>query len=207
MSEKKIIYDFIIDMLEKEISDEDIKNITRKVLDQSDIKIFTKPSSSSGKYHPLENNGKYGLLKHTIKTIIVSKELAYFYNIKDIEKDAVISACILHDISKFDSITGKLLENHGKIAYNHIIKVASEFNSKKVDMISKCVRYHMYRFTKSYVEKNISTDHPDIIVKIVQLSDFISSRKNIPFFSQKNIKKYFSEGNYNVSKELQNAFW
>ena len=179
------------------IQDASIKKFVLAVLDNAPNQFFLVPSSSTGKYHPPEDQGESGLLRHSIKCARISLDLASFYNIEDWEKDVVYAASLLHDIQK-NGMPWKDNTDyaHGKIAYDWL----SQFTSLSIHSfyIRQCIRFHMGRWVapKEEVERAL---HPSMLELIVQLADYLSSRKDISFLpdmdvSVKNIRNYGVRG-------------
>ena len=79
MSLKGKLYHKVI----KYIKDSDIQVFVEKVLDRVDSKFWKAPSSSSGKFHPPEDNNEGGLVRHVLKATYTAYELARFYNISE----------------------------------------------------------------------------------------------------------------------------
>jgi len=68
-----------IDMLSKEIdkiSSGSIKDFVVEALEHADPKLWVAPCSSTGKYHPPEDQGNGGLVRHLIKGTAVVEEFA-----------------------------------------------------------------------------------------------------------------------------------
>jgi hypothetical protein len=168
----------LYDLTEK-IDSKDIRAFTHEALYNAPKKFWEAPSSSSGRYHPPEDQGKGGLVRHIIKATCVAEELSRFYDLKNEDKDIVIAATLLHDIKKNGLRWGEMTDyTHGLIAYNWL----SRFNLKDPSktQIRNCVRYHMGRWVQPESELERALN-PTIHEQIVQLSDYISSRKSISF--------------------------
>jgi len=109
---KDILYNQI-----KEIGDESIRNFVRQALDNAPEGFWKDASSASGKYHPLENQGTGGIIRHTIKCAVLTKDLLRFVNLSEKEKDIILASVILHDIKKHGEPWGEHTSTeHGKIA-------------------------------------------------------------------------------------------
>jgi len=81
------------------IKDDDIKSFVRSVLVKS-ASFWEIPSSFSGKYHPPDEHGVGGNMLHTKRVVRVASVMSSSYVLSDEEKDLVIAACLLHDITK-----------------------------------------------------------------------------------------------------------
>jgi len=81
------------------IVDNSIKSFTRSLLLQA--KIFWKiPSSFSGRHHPIDEHGPGGNVLHTKRVVRTAQILSESYSLSVEEKDLLISACLIHDITK-----------------------------------------------------------------------------------------------------------
>lgn len=167
------------------INDVKIRTLIEVALHEAHQDFFIIPASSSGKYHPNEDNGKGGLVRHTIKCVTVVQNLFDFFGIKiKNERDIVIAACILHDICKngLPESWGKhTVLNHGLVAYSWLDQF--ELRSKYTkELIRLCVRYHMSIWSDPKEEAIAAVNNSSPLIKIVQVADMISSRREISFF-------------------------
>lgn len=87
------------------IKDDEIRSITKEVLDALPLDPFLyKGASSSGKYHPVECRGALGLTIHTkyaVQAGIVLLDQDVNLDEDERNKDLIISALILHDGLKY----------------------------------------------------------------------------------------------------------
>jgi len=164
----------------KKIKNEEIRNFTKEVLDHAPKQFWSAPSSSSGKHHPPEDNGKGGLVTHTIKATLIAEDICRYFNLPDIETDEVISATMLHDIQKNGIPWGDhTVDNHGLVAskWLEIFDYPKSFYKDFMPCpIVDCVRFHMGRFADQPEDKMGSTS-PSMQEIIVQMSDFVASRE------------------------------
>lgn len=63
--------------------------------------FWVNPSSSSGKYHPNDERGKYGLVLHTCRVTKITSELCTAAEIAGSSRNDLIVAAILHDSFKY----------------------------------------------------------------------------------------------------------
>jgi len=180
----------------------DIRKFVKISLDHASELFWVCPSSSSGKYHPPEDQGKYGLIRHILKASEVSYELANFYNLDTIGRDIVVGAAILHDIQKNGIPWGeKTNYQHGKIAFEWLEQFSSlTFMS---DTIRCCIRYHMGRWCEPKEELQYAMN-PTKYELIVQMADYICSRKNVSFLpgidlANKAIEDYIQNSKVNAT--------
>lgn len=81
------------------IEDEGIKSFVRSILFRAEG-FWKIPASFSGKHHPPDERGEGGNVLHTKRAVRVGLVLADSYSISAQEKDLIIGALLLHDITK-----------------------------------------------------------------------------------------------------------
>jgi len=81
------------------ISDESIKSFVRSILLKAGI-FWEIPSSFSGKYHPADEHGLGGNVLHTKRVARVASIISDSYSLTDEERDTILAACLLHDVTK-----------------------------------------------------------------------------------------------------------
>ncbi len=81
------------------ITDDAIVSFVRSVLLKAEI-FWDIPSSFSGKYHPADEHGHGGNVLHTKRVVRVACILADSYSLSDDERNIIIAACLLHDVTK-----------------------------------------------------------------------------------------------------------
>ena len=156
-----------------------IRKYIQEALNNAHDQFWLIPSSSSGKYHPPEDQGQGGLIRHSIKASEIAYELANFYNISEEDRDIVVGSAMIHDIQKNGIPWGEhTVYDHGLIAYHWLDKFSLKNPYK--DKIRKCVRFHMSRWCspKSEIKRACRANTNELIV---QLSDYMSSRKGASF--------------------------
>lgn len=185
--------------LKDEISKMDNKSIKKFLGDSLKItprSFFTKSASSSSNYHPYFSNVEGGLLNGHVQFMwLIAKSLCCLYNLSKDETECVFVAVILHDAFKYYSSNGKecpfTQKNHALIAYENLnkIKMDDENNNKIKERILKCVRYHMQQWSSPKSEIPYAMEAAkDIMVRIVQEADYLSSRREIADFVVKETK-------------------
>jgi len=133
-------------MLEKEIEkikSRSIRRFTEEALLKADSRFWLAPCSSTGKYHPPEDRGEGGLVRHIRKAVVVAGEFGRRAKFSQLEFDLAISAVILHDICKNGIPWGEYTDfTHGLIA-SEWLKQFKLSNELVKQMILDAVRYHM----------------------------------------------------------------
>jgi len=169
------------------IKSPEIRRFTLEVLDAADPQFWLVPSSSSGKYHPPEDQGEGGLLRHIIKAVAVAREDLRRYNFNDDEKDAALCAVLLHDICKNGIPWGENTNyTHGLIGANHIGEFKLDSPPKVKQLIVDGVRYHMGPWCQP-IEEVKRSSLPQGIEQIVQNADYFASRQSMSFLPRVSI--------------------
>lgn len=115
----------------------------KTILDNADEGFWSDPCSTSGRFHPAEDQGEAGLIRHLVKASYVVEQEARRLKFEDYEFDAAMAAVVLHDIKKNGEKWGKDTDyRHGIIGAGFISKFC--FNDKTIKkMVMNAVRYHM----------------------------------------------------------------
>lgn len=177
--------DIVLDFLDriKKIKTIEIRKFVYEALGKVSGDFWKAPTSSSGRYHPPESNIEpAGLLAHIVKALEIADGLFSYYGItRRIDKDIVNAALLLHDCYK-----GGPTENwdsmdpaHGKIATQFFKDI--ELNEYIKSRILDCIETHMSRWARP-LKSSMKGYTPDLLQRIVSLSDFIASRKKISFY-------------------------
>jgi len=86
-------------MFEK-IKNETLRGHIQKIVDSCPQYYKEIPSSMTGKYHPQDETGEGGTLRHIRRCLVFAEEASRMYDLDDFGCDVLCSACILHDIYK-----------------------------------------------------------------------------------------------------------
>ena len=174
------------------ICDPEIKRLVRIVLDKAPESFWTIAASSTGKYHPEYAAGERGLIRHTKAVVRIADHICTwttkFSEECNIGRDIIIAACILHDTYKVPDGEKYTRFNHPILATKAIIDERHQFDEDFTDIICKiadAVSSHMGRWNTPYRgnDKDLPLPHTPY-GKIVSLSDYLASRKEIiPNFS------------------------
>jgi len=170
----------------KEINDSEIRNFVKIALDNAPEGFWHTPCSGTGKYHPPENQGDAGLIRHLVKCVYVANDLCKYFNINDIQRDIVIAGTILHDIKKNGDPWGQSTDlEHGIIGAKYLDQF--ELKEPYKSQIQNCVRYHLSRFTRTKEDVKRASN-PTKEELIVQMTDFFCSRKYASWLPNLNVK-------------------
>lgn len=199
-------YSIFLDDLAK-IKDASIRTFTELALEAVDDNFYTAPCSSSNKYHPPEDNGVGGVVRHVKKGIVVVEQFARRAMFSQMEKDIALSAFLLHDSCKNGVVWQKDTDyTHGYLASEWLKQFELKDAFAKESLLD-AVRYHMapwvYRhvpwsrgdngtFTRKELEDNMFEMHraltnPSRVELAVQHADFWASRTEMSFLPGVNI--------------------
>jgi hypothetical protein len=191
-------------LLDKEISkitSSEIRSFVVAALGMVDEKFWLIPASSSGKYHPPEDNGEGGLVRHVTKGVAVVQEYARRARFSPLETDLGIAAFLLHDSCKngLPPWTSDFTDyTHGMIASTWLEQFRLSDSAAKQPLLD-AVRYHMApwcyavnpyqdrRFSKKEMLSNAEELQralvaPSRIELSVREADYWSSRPTMSFF-------------------------
>ena len=184
--------------IEKIVS-EDIKEFTYQAFAEVDENFWIAPASSSGKYHPPEDNGEGGLVRHVVKGVVVVEQFGRRAKFTLREIDLGISAFLLHDTCKNGVVwtSSNTDYTHGLIAAKWLEKFDLADAMAKEQILS-AVRYHMAPwcyavspyderpYTKQEMNQNLDeltrAMYPTRVEKAVQEADYWSSRQSMSYF-------------------------
>lgn len=166
-----------------------IEEFTARMLELAPDYFYTHASSSSGKYHPEQSQGFEGLLRHTRAVVYVAMELCNSEDITGNDRDAIISASLLHDLCKYGIPGNKhTVHNHDYIGAYFIMAQAKKLGlqeTPKIKEILSAVANHYGRWTKrdAGCPQKIKAypNEYSLIDRVVHQADFIASRKSIRF--------------------------
>lgn len=194
------------------IQSKSLRKTVKDILYSVDEKFWTSPCSGSGMFHPAEDQGEAGLVRHLVKATHVFEYEAERQRFEDYEFDAGMAATILHDTKKNGEIWGTETDfTHGIIGYDFIKKFY--FSDKTIKkMVMNAVRYHMAPWNTTIPNakrflgiKNKKTDifsyeelvkeleertrglFPSRVEKAVQDADYWASREQMSFYPGKTI--------------------
>jgi len=159
----------------------DIRDFTKAVIASAPDYVFEDcPSSSSGKYHPLDELSGDGTIIHTKKVFAVAYELSRGLDCEE-NRDMILASALLHDLAK----QGLEKSDYTKKDHPQIMAklVADVYNAKfknKLDKIAANIIYyatffHYGPWTERSVKKSLREYSPEELC--VYLSDYIASKR------------------------------
>jgi len=162
------------------ISDNEISAFTEIVLNNAPKRFWVEPASSTGKYHPHSSNGISGLVMHTRQVFHIAKAILDT-GVFDVNRDIVLSACLLHDIAKYDdnSRSKYTVRDHAGKAVEYISELSNIKDFMSIydrvpdwfHEIMYCISRHDGKFNKK------NTERLNAEQSIVHLADYIASRR------------------------------
>lgn len=192
-----------VQALEKElnmIKNPTIREFTTFILTEAPAYLTEVPSSSSGKYHPPQSRVEPGgLISHLRATVVFANRLCRAYSIEKDDLDAVISACLLHDILKYSDF-----EKGPHVKLKHTTKYHDYDSALFVHLaatryltqsgtevpwlkdITGCIAWHMGQWTKRKNPAHKVKKFPEeysLLETIVHLADMCSSEPDVHLIS------------------------
>ena len=166
----------------KRIFNKKIREFTRLCITQAPDYIFIDcPSSSSGKFHPLDELGPDGLIIHTKKIFTLAYEMVKGMACED-NRDIVLAASIIHDLRK-QGVGGGCGHTHkdhpayGVKLIDEIQEATQLLTAEQHKIIRNCVGYHYGPWSEEPWKKPIEEYTREELV--VYISDFVVSKRFI----------------------------
>lgn len=171
------------------ITSDDIRGFALSLLNKVPEYFFTVPASSSGKYHPKNDLGEGGLVRHSISVERMLKHLLEpdeYFDFTPRQVDLLIVAALFHDCLKSGTQEeyeqGKYTKFlHPLYASNFIMtqSVLMGFDYNDALFISSAVISHMgqWNTSKNGPGKLPTPETP--AQKALHLADYLASRKDI----------------------------
>lgn len=179
-----------------QIEDEVLRKLTIAYLEVGVPEYFWEiPASLSGLYHPIQDHGPQGLLRHTRMCMTIAIDLLNLDMYQSLAqyKDEILIALLIHDswkcgVSKrFVKRSGMeewcTIHAHPKIAAQKFSDFVSQFKDidevtiEKCKEICKCAETHMGQWTTSKYEPEVVLRKPQTPKeKFVHMCDYLSSR-------------------------------
>jgi len=163
------------------ISRKEVKDFVKACIAKAPDYVFEDcPSSSSGKYHPIEELGADGTLIHTKKVSAVAYEFSRALDCEN-HRDEIVAAAILHDMAKQGlESAGHTVREHPRIMSKIIAGVYNDgfkdkLNKTTANLIYWSVFYHYGPWTEESVRKPLREYTPEELS--VYMADYIVSKR------------------------------
>lgn len=187
-----------------EVLKEEISKIKTPKMQEFCKDILTKcndlnavgPASASGKYHPLQDLGDQGLIRHTKTVVYISEILMRCLEQYDKpeEWDVVYVSCILHDMCKFKDTLEHIEADHpvamGKMIREYISEKGVE--EPLFERVAKCVDSHHSRWNEIKEYPKNKFEKPKVVSTmptprtmeqyLVVYSDLVAACMDLPEF-------------------------
>lgn len=146
------------------------------------LKIY--PSSLGGKYHPPDERGPGGLIKHIKRMVHILHEASPHFGLSEDERDILIYCAVMHDLSNIDiseMVDGEIVRDrkmYGKWHGVYSSHIASDDLRGRISIdtlftIQGIIRSH----TGAWLPNN---RQPSSKLEIIfSMADFISTRENV----------------------------
>lgn len=179
------------------IKDQNIKEYAEVVLALCPSYFYSSPGSTGGKYHPVYENCKGGLILHTRTVVWLVHEMSELdmFELTQKQKDLMIVAALLHDCKRNGDNTRCRYSqfNHPICAYDFIMEIdgLDIISHEDVEFIADAVKSHMGQWNKKG-----KTELPLPKTKaqqLLHLADFIASRREL------NVLDYLTETDAKVN--------
>jgi 23S rRNA maturation-related 3'-5' exoribonuclease YhaM len=163
------------------IENDDIREFVKECIKQSPDYIFDDcPSSSSGKYHPLDELAPDGTIRHTKKVFTLAYELSRGMNCEE-HRDEICAAAILHDMAKQGpSRSGHTIREHPQVMADFVADIYKEKFKDRIPresalIIYYCIFYHYGPWTDVSVRKSLDDYTREELA--LYLADYVCSKR------------------------------
>lgn len=185
---KKLV-DAFSSWIDQNITFDKIKKLMLAVLDCADDANAENAASSTGKYHPLSDQGPGGNVRHSILAAEIAKILMRADPFYDDRRNWELTAAsaLLHDICKYssDDVSHTHFE-HPVLAAQLIHDVGDSLKEEDpiyvsiAFVIAQNIETHMGRWNKSaYYNGELPKPQNDT-QKLIHLADLIAANKELP---------------------------
>jgi hypothetical protein len=181
-------YYLMLDAID-EINDINNRRFAHCLLDRVPDYFFIVPASSSGKYHPQNDLGEGGLVRHSISVLRMLEHLLEpegYFDFTDEQKDLLKIAALFHDCMKSGTQEEYEKNKHTKFlhplyAANFIMTTAIKngYPYEKALFIYNAVISHMGQWNTSKHEEGKLPVPNEPHQKALHLADYLASRRDI----------------------------
>lgn len=160
------------------INNEEIREITARLLDGVPEYFWHVAASSSGKYHPAYALGEGGLVRHVKAAVRFANHLFVINDFTEKERDYIVAALLLHDVLKHgkEGDIGHTVFEHPILAAEYIRENAT---GEYAEVVSSLVATHMGQWTTSKYSSAVLQAPETKLQKFVHECDYLASRKDI----------------------------
>jgi len=167
----------------KLMANKSIKEFTKECINVAPDYVFEDcPSSSSGKFHPIDELGGDGTIIHTKRVFTLAYELSRGFDCEH-HRDEICAAALLHDLAKQGlQSNGHTVKDHPQIMARLVADVYKNGYKETLDKASAniiywCIFHHYGPWTQDKLKKPITNYTPEELC--VYTADYISSKRFI----------------------------
>lgn len=173
----------------KKVKTEKMRKFYKDILEKCDDLNATGPASSSGKYHPIQDLGKYGLYRHSVTVArfaeIMMRSIPTYDN--DEDWDIVYISALLHDMAKFDSNVddGSHTVDWHPVSMAKLIRDFNTENDASFERVAHNIESHHSRWGDLREAWNgiIMMPQPESLEQyIIVFSDLCAANTDLPNF-------------------------
>ena len=160
------------------INDNYVKRLTIQCIEHAPSYFWEIPSSSTGKYHPIDENVPGGKYFHSQRFVRLAYDLCKDLNVSGRDRDFVIAASIMHDFCSngYPTNSGSTIMGHGALWLN----IVREFMPKEAITAEPEIKTIAWLIEEHMGIWDIPLTEPkDKLSMIVHLSDYVASREYI----------------------------
>lgn len=176
----------------KLIENDDLKELTEKLILTIPDYFWNVPASSSGLHHPSFASGEGGLYRHTQVAFKILNHILEVSNFTSYERDMMRIAILMHDTRKCG--TQEEYEKNGKTLFEHPTLAADIVRTFSISDKYKYFALTIANMIESHMGQWSTSKYSDLTLpipisrceKIVHIADYLSSRKDI-FEREENI--------------------
>lgn len=145
-----------------------------------DYVFYDCPSSSSGKYHPIDELGGDGTIIHTKRVFTLAYDYARMLDVEH-HRNEICAAALLHDLAKQGlEQSGHTVSNHPQIMANLIADVYNSSFKNKLDknsanLIYRCVCHHYGPWSGKDIKKPMTEYSMEELA--VYVADYTASKR------------------------------
>jgi len=165
------------------IFSKEIREFTEECIKQAPDYIFVDcPSSSTGKYHPVDEISGDGTVLHSRRVTAVAYDICRALGCED-HRDEIIASGILHDMAKQGlEKSGNTIRTHPQIMAKLVADVYTEkfkdkLNRESALVIYNCIFHHYGLWSSPDIKKDLKNYTPEELC--VYISDYIASKRFI----------------------------
>lgn len=160
-----------------------IRTFTMACIAEMPDYFFLKPSTSTGKYHPADERGHYGLVLHTKRVFSILQALFRmdeYSSISETNKEYLMAAALLHDCMKYgdpEHPSTHTVFEHPMLAGKFVIEIAKKHDyTPSAEIIAHYIYSHSGQWCTSPYSLVVLPKPTTIEEKVLHLADYMASK-------------------------------